>query len=162
MKFRRLLPALFAAALLSGCAEIGVQEPAPAARAPITRPDDLLAALDERARRQDRLDRSGPAAEASREDDDLPDVTPEALIGADASLVRTWLGQPGLNWREGEHAMWQYVSGECVIHLFLNGSNRIEDVALTRRDSEDATGCEHAIAERLTAAASKAAAVPQS
>ncbi|ANK79543.1 MAG: hypothetical protein TEF_01100 [Rhizobiales bacterium NRL2] len=152
---RSVLTAAVAAALLSACAELGLRESAPAApearKAPITRSDDLRAALDARKRRQAAL----PAVVTASPDtggDDLPDVTPAALLGAEAGQVRGWLGRPALDWREGEHAMWQYVTDDCVIHLFVNGRNLIEDVSLGRRDGQGAEGCEHAIAERLMTA----------
>lgn len=152
-QFRVLLLAA-AAALLSACADFGLEKSAPDTAAkppPITRSDELLAALDRRARTQDQRRRVG-RADAAPAAEDLPDVSPAALVGAEADRVRGWLGRPALEWREGEHAMWQYVTDECVIHLFVNGRNRIEEVALGRRDGDGDAGCEHAIAERLTAA----------
>lgn len=155
LQLRPVLTAAACAALLAACAEPGLHGSAPDAAAakqpPITRADDLRAALDARLRRRAAL----PAAAAAGPEaggGDLPDVTPAALLGAEAGQVRGWLGRPALDWREGEHAMWQYVTDRCVIHLFVNGRNLIEDVSLTRRNGEGSAGCEHAIAERLTAA----------
>lgn len=76
-------------------------------------------------------------------------IQPSALIGARVGQIEAWMGPPDGVWREGENAMWRYAGGDCVVLLFLDGSDSVRQVRILRTDGDSAGGCENAIGQRV-------------
>ncbi|WP_417513787.1 hypothetical protein [Minwuia sp.] len=157
MKSRTLF-ALVIATALHGCASVELPEALA----------NLLASEPERIDRQDQLESVLEGRKAvGREDGDdvlayarpepaikeptppLPEVTPDALVGAPSRRVRGWMGAPDAMWREGDHAMWRYQDRQCVILLFVDPSDTVRKVAISRRDGKGPAGCGKAISNRI-------------
>lgn len=139
---RSVVPALFGALMLAACAAPG---PAPEATVkPVvaaTKPPASLATIAKPA----------PEPAKPRRGLDVAD-----LIGADNLTLVRWFGEPSLDWREGDHALWQYVQDDCVVLLFLEGEAHASRVAAvevrgreTAEDARCATGFRPRLAEQV-------------
>ena len=83
---------------------------------------------------------------------------PEELIGLDHSALRRTLGQPAQIRHEFTTQVWQYVTGDCVVDLYLydeQGGLKVTYVEARSRNAEPTptTRCLKSLLERPTASA---------
>lgn len=84
---------------------------------------------------------------------------PQELIGLDHGAVRRTLGQPAQVRREFTAQVWQYVTGDCVVDLYLYdddaGALKVTYVEARSRTAEPTptTRCLKSLLERPTASA---------
>ena len=101
---------------------------------------------------QNALDQRGGALPSRQARQDVPEITPAALVGASGAQIRSWLGRPDAQWNESGHALWRYAATDCVVLLFVDPGETVRKVNVLRMDGNGSAGCERAISERVAGA----------
>lgn len=129
--------AVLAAALLLGACAAPDQPPAPSTgQASAARPEPVL-----------------PGGR-TRTFMSVPPPTPAGLLGATRREITERMGAAALDWREGRHAILQFVDGDCVIHAFIDGDGdggRVAEVRVNGRADGTDAACRDRLGQDLTA-----------
>lgn len=79
---------------------------------------------------------------------------PASLLGASPGEITRRLGAADLAWREGRHAVMQFVDDDCVIHAFIDGdeeSGRVAEVRINGRTGDGDAACHARLGPDLVA-----------